>query len=229
MTTHFDVIDMVLWGLGFLVEFAVFLSWCRSTLWRPVYMFGIYAGVRVLIEIVMFGFYLEWPRHYERAAWIVFGIGYMMMALVAVQVSEVNRLNRNSTFFRLYCLTTTTAILIGVLGVLYPITPTPVLLRLARLGDGVCVLNLIPALRRTMPRPYKRLALVLIALLVADFLCSEWQALDGWRHWHLVARVYGVAQLAGWSALLLALRAGRSRHHQNAESFYRPLGIGGHV
>lgn len=226
--THFNVIDMVFWCVGFLVECAVFLTWCRSNIWRPLFMLGIYAGVRVLAEIVMFSFFLEWPRKYEHAAWIVFGVGYILMALVAVQVSEINRLNRNSLFFKFYCMSTTTAILIGIAGVLHPIAPTVILLRLARFADGVCLLNLVPSLRRTMPRPYKRLALVLMSLLAADFICSQWQALDGWKHWNLIARVYSAGQLAGWTALLLVLRAGRSRPGQNV-AFYRPSEIADRV
>jgi hypothetical protein len=208
--THFELFDYVLWAAGFLAEVAVLTAWVRGVIWRPLVMLGVFAGFRAAAEVVMLMVHLRWPGHYETTAWMVFGAGYILMAMLAVQLSELNRMNRRNLFFTFYCVTTITAILIGVAGVIYPLSPTPMLLRLARFADGVCFLNLLPALRKTMPRHYAHLALVFMALLAADFLCSQWQAWDGWKHWTLISRVYVLGQLTGWTALYEVLSAGRS-------------------
>lgn len=219
--TQFELIDKLLWAAGFLAESMVFLAWCRSKIWRPVFMVGVYAGFRAAAEIAMFVIWRSAPQRYEATAWMIYGTGYILMALLAIQLSEVNRLNRRNLFFTFYCLTTTTAIVIGIAGILVPLVSTPALLRLARFADAVCVLNLLPALRRTMPRPYARVALVLMTLLVADFLCSQWQAMDEWHHWNIVSRAYSVTQLLGWLFLASVLYGARSHHYRSVLSVRR--------
>lgn len=221
--THFELIDKLFWAAGFALEFAVFISWCSSTIWKPVCMVGIYSAFRAAADAVMFGIWLVHPAIYERAGWAVFGLGYILMGFLAVELSEVNRRNRANRAFTFYCILTVTAILVAVVTSLFPLVPTPVLLKLARFADGVCLITLIPGLRKTMPRPYARLVLVFMFLLAADFGCSQWQALDKWHHWDLIARAYSTLQFAGWVAFLAVLRAGRSH------PYYRPASIATHA